>query len=115
MLTRCARRADRLQRDLDGVQRIKSAGAFKALHDASHTWRAFRTRPSGKVISLGFIPLVDAAPLIVARDPGFDVEERLSFDPHSAASWSMLRDMLTFGQVAAEGMFGVNPKTLVVR
>ena len=60
-------------------------------------------------LPLGFIPLVDAAPLIVAAEFGFAEAEGLHLDLHRAASWSMLRDMLDFGQVAAAQMLSVVP------
>lgn len=60
-------------------------------------------------LALGYIPLVDAAPLIVAAEFGFAEEEGLHLDLQPAASWSMLRDMLDFGQVAAAQMLSVVP------
>ena len=60
-------------------------------------------------LPLGFIPLVDAAPLIVAAEFGFAEAEGLHLDLHRAASWSMLRDMLDFGQVVAAQMLSVVP------
>lgn len=60
-------------------------------------------------MALGFLPLVDAAPLIVAARLGFAEEEGLSPALHRAASWSMLRDMLDFGQVDAAQMLSVVP------
>ncbi|GHC64457.1 CmpA/NrtA family ABC transporter substrate-binding protein [Neogemmobacter tilapiae] len=60
-------------------------------------------------LALGFIPLVDAAPLIVAEELGFAAEEGLSLNLRAAASWSMLRDMLDFGQVVAAQMLSVVP------
>ncbi len=62
-----------------------------------------------KTVSLGFIPLIDAAPLIVAAEFGFAAEEGLAFDLVPAASWSMLRDMLDFGKVEAAQMLSVVP------
>ena len=60
-------------------------------------------------LPLGYIPLVDAAPLIVAAEFGFAEAEGLHLDLHRAASWSMLRDMLDFGQVVAAQMLSVVP------
>jgi two-component system, oxyanion-binding sensor len=60
-------------------------------------------------VALGFVPLVDAAPLILARELGFAREEGLMIDLHRAASWSMLRDMLDLGQVDAAQMLSVVP------
>lgn len=60
-------------------------------------------------LRLGYIPLVDAAPLIVAREFGFAKEEGVSFDLVRASGWSMLRDLLDFGQVDAAHMLSVMP------
>ncbi|EPX82567.1 CmpA/NrtA family ABC transporter substrate-binding protein [Salipiger mucosus] len=60
-------------------------------------------------LSVGFIPLVDAAPLIVAQDMGYAAEEGISLDLRRAASWSSLRDMLNFGRVDAAQMLSPMP------
>ena len=62
-----------------------------------------------RALSVGYVPLVDAAPLIVAQVFGFAEEEGLDLQLARAASWSMLRDMLDFGQVAAAHMLSVVP------
>jgi NitT/TauT family transport system ATP-binding protein len=60
-------------------------------------------------VAAGFLPLTDAAPLIVAQEMGFAAEERLALDLRKAASWSALRDMLAFGQVDAAQMLAPLP------
>ncbi|MGA0542217.1 ABC transporter substrate-binding protein [Neotabrizicola sp. VNH66] len=60
-------------------------------------------------LSLGFVPLLDAAPLIVAAELGFAEQEGLRLDLHRAASWSQLRDMLDLGTVEAAHMLSVMP------
>ncbi|MGL4281701.1 MAG: CmpA/NrtA family ABC transporter substrate-binding protein [Albidovulum sp.] len=60
-------------------------------------------------VALGYMPLVDAAPLIVAAEFGFAEEEGLHLSLVRAASWSMLRDMLDIGHVAAAQMLSVVP------
>lgn len=60
-------------------------------------------------LSVGFIPLVDAAPLIVAQDMGFAAEEGIALELRRAPSWSSLRDMLSFGQVEAAHMLSPVP------
>lgn len=60
-------------------------------------------------LSVGFIPLVDAAPLIVAQEMGFAAEEDIALDLRRAPSWSSLRDMLSFGQVDAAHMLSTLP------
>lgn len=63
----------------------------------------------GTTLSVGFIPLVDAAPLIVAQEMGFAAEEGISLDLKRAPSWSSLRDMLTFGHIEAAQMLAPVP------
>ncbi|TNE69825.1 MAG: nitrate transporter [Rhodobacteraceae bacterium] len=60
-------------------------------------------------LSVGFIPLVDAAPLIVAQEMGFAAEEGIALDLKRAPSWSSVRDMLSFGQVEAAHMLSPVP------
>lgn len=62
-----------------------------------------------RTVDLGFIPLLDAAPLIVAAQMGFAEEERLDFRLHRAGTWSMLRDMLAQGVVDAAQMLSAVP------
>jgi ABC-type nitrate/sulfonate/bicarbonate transport system substrate-binding protein len=60
-------------------------------------------------INLGFLPLVDAAPLMVAQSLGFAREEGLDLTLVPAPSWSTLRDMLGSGQVVAAQMLSPIP------
>jgi NitT/TauT family transport system ATP-binding protein len=62
-----------------------------------------------RALKLGLIPLVDAAPLIVARDMGFAAEEGLALDIVRAPSWSNLRDMVRLGRVEAAHMLAPVP------
>ena len=57
----------------------------------------------------GFVPLVDAAPLIVAEVLGFAADEGLELALTPAPSWSTLRDMLALGQVEAARMLALLP------
>lgn len=60
-------------------------------------------------ISVGYVPLVDAAPLIVAQEMGFAAGEGLTLDLVQAPSWSRLRDALSVGQVQAAHMLAPVP------
>lgn len=60
-------------------------------------------------IRVGFIPLTDAAPLIVAHELGFADEEGLQFELVASPTWSHLRDQLSFGQVDAAHMLSPVP------
>lgn len=69
---------------------------------------------SGLPINLGYIPLLDAAPLIIARTMGFAEEEGLDLRLKRAPSWSTLRDMLAFGQVEAAQMLAPVPVAMAL-
>jgi NitT/TauT family transport system ATP-binding protein len=63
---------------------------------------------------LGFLPLVDAAPLIVADAIGFAEEEGLALELVAAPSWAALRDMLAQGAVTAAHMLAPVPVALAL-
>jgi two-component system, oxyanion-binding sensor len=52
---------------------------------------------SGDSLRVGFIPLADAAALIVAADKGFAANEGLALDLVREVSWSNVRDKLNIG------------------
>ncbi|MBX3514439.1 MAG: ABC transporter substrate-binding protein [Xanthobacteraceae bacterium] len=52
---------------------------------------------TSKKLRIGFIPLVDAAALIVAIDKGFAAEEGLDVELVREVSWSNVRDKLNIG------------------
>lgn len=60
-------------------------------------------------LEVGFIALVDAAPVILAHELGFASEEGISLALRRAISWSELRDMLSFGYVDAAHMLAPVP------
>ncbi|MCV6594935.1 MAG: ABC transporter substrate-binding protein [Silicimonas sp.] len=60
-------------------------------------------------LTLAYLPLVDAAPLIAAQEMGFAREEGLTLDLVAAPSWSSARDMLAFGRVEAAHMLAPVP------
>lgn len=64
---------------------------------------------NGLPLKAGFIPLVDAAPLIAAQEIGFAEEEGLALELVRAPSWSTLRDMLVLGQIEAAHMLSPVP------
>lgn len=61
------------------------------------------------VLNVGFVPLLDAAPIIIAAEMGFAAEEGLALNLKPAASWSLVRDMLAFGAVDAAHMLAPVP------
>jgi len=55
-------------------------------------------------VRAGFIPLIDAAALIVAADRGFAAEEGLRLELTREVSWANIRDRLALGQFDAAHM-----------
>ena len=64
---------------------------------------------SSQALTLGFVALLDAGPLVIAAELGFAEEEGLALTLQRAPSWSLLRDMLSFGQIAAAQMLAPVP------
>ncbi|MEM7177754.1 MAG: CmpA/NrtA family ABC transporter substrate-binding protein [Pseudomonadota bacterium] len=60
-------------------------------------------------VACGFVPLVDCAPLVVARELGFASEEGIDLILESQPSWSAIRDKLAFGDLQAAHMLSVLP------
>jgi NitT/TauT family transport system ATP-binding protein len=57
-----------------------------------------------RTITAGFIPLTDAAPLIVAHEKGFAAEEGIALDLVREVSWANIRDKLSVGLFDAAHM-----------
>lgn len=55
-------------------------------------------------LRLGYVPLIDAAPLIVAQELGFAAEEGLVLDLVRLDAWAQARDMLGAGLIDAAHM-----------
>ena len=55
-------------------------------------------------LRLGYVPLTDAAPLIVAHEIGFAAEEGLTLDLIRLQSWAQSRDLLGTGSIDAAHM-----------
>ena len=60
-------------------------------------------------LKLGFVPLIDAAPLIVARDRGFFAEQGLEVELSREASWSSIRDKVAVGALDGAHMLAPMP------
>jgi NitT/TauT family transport system ATP-binding protein len=60
-------------------------------------------------VTLGFIPLVDSAPLIVAAEKGFAAAENLTLSLVREASWANIRDRVMLGHFHGAHMLGPLP------
>lgn len=65
-------------------------------------------------VPIAYMPLVDAAPLIIAHEMGFAQTEGIELDLIAAPSWSSVRDMLAFGRVDAAHMLSPVPIALAM-
>jgi len=76
-------------------------------HDAL-AWLAGSDAPEKRTLNLGFLPLSDAASLIVAATQGFAQPFGLTLNLQRCNSWSGLRDKLIDGELdAAHALYGL--------
>ena len=68
----------------------------------------------GVSLPVAYMPLVDAAPLIIAQEMGFAEAEGIALDLIAAPSWSSVRDMLAFGRVDAAHLLSPVPVAMAL-
>lgn len=74
----------------------------------NQAWAAGSDEPEIKEVKIGFIPLTDCAPIIVAAQMGFDKKYGIKIVPSKEASWAGVRDKLTNGELhAAHVLYGL--------
>ncbi len=64
-------------------------------------WAAGSDAPEITEVKIGFIPLTDCAPIIVAAQMGFDKKYGIKITPSKEASWAGVRDKLINGELHA--------------
>lgn len=69
---------------------------------------------SHTVVNCGYIPLVDCAPLVIAKELGFAEEEKIALNLVRQPSWSALRDMLALGHLDAAQMLSPMPVAMSI-
>jgi nitrate/nitrite transport system substrate-binding protein len=63
---------------------------------------------AAEVIKLGFIPLTDCAPLVIAKEKGFFDKAGVNVELSKEASWANIRDKILNGELAgAHCLFGM--------
>lgn len=67
---------------------------------------AFR---AASTLRLGFVPLTDAAPLVIAQEKGFFRRHGLTTELMAARSWAALRDRVAFGALDGAHMLSPMP------
>jgi len=64
--------------------------------------------PEISEVKIGFIPLTDCAPIIVAAEMGFDKKYGIKITPSKEASWAAIRDKTVNGELhAAHVLYGL--------
>ncbi|QCR35874.1 CmpA/NrtA family ABC transporter substrate-binding protein [Nissabacter sp. SGAir0207] len=71
-------------------------------------WAAGSDAPEQREIRVGFIPLTDCAPVVMAAVKGFDQKHGIRILPSKEASWAAVRDKLVSGELdAAHVLYGL--------
>ncbi len=74
----------------------------------TNAWAAGSDAPELTEVKIGFIPLTDCAPIIVAAEMGFDKKYGIKIVPSKEASWAGVRDKLVNGELhAAHVLYGL--------
>ncbi|QMI05374.1 CmpA/NrtA family ABC transporter substrate-binding protein [Citrobacter sp. RHB25-C09] len=67
----------------------------------SSVWAAGSDKPEQRTVRVGFIPLTDCAPVVMAALKGFDKKYGITIVPTKEASWAAVRDKLVSGELDA--------------
>ncbi|HSH73847.1 MAG TPA: CmpA/NrtA family ABC transporter substrate-binding protein [Methylophilaceae bacterium] len=71
-------------------------------------WAAGTDAPEITEVKIGFIPLTDCAPIVVAAEMGFDKKYGIKITPSKEASWAGVRDKVVNGELhAAHVLYGL--------
>lgn len=71
-------------------------------------WAAGTDAPEITEVKIGFIPLTDCAPIVVAAQMGFDKKYGIKITPSKEASWAAVRDKVANGELhAAHILYGM--------
>jgi nitrate/nitrite transport system substrate-binding protein len=89
--------------------RNSAAGAFGAAalmglvpnSVKTNAWAAGSDAPEITEVKIGFIPLTDCAPIVVAAEMGFDKKYGIKITPSKEASWAAIRDKTVNGELHA--------------
>ena len=71
-------------------------------------WAAGTDAPEITEVKIGFIPLTDCAPIVIAAEMGFDKKYGIKITPSKEASWAAVRDKLVNGELqGAHVLYGM--------
>lgn len=76
--------------------------------EKSAAWIAGSDRPEKQAVRIGFMPLADCAPVVMASVLGFDEKYGIRFELSRELSWTGMRDRLVTGEIdAAHVLYGL--------
>ncbi|GLR09525.1 nitrate/bicarbonate ABC transporter substrate-binding protein [Mixta theicola] len=78
-----------------------AAGSWLVPGLRNAVWAAGSDAPEKPQVRVGFIPLTDCAPIVMAALKGFDKKHGISLQPSKEASWAAVRDKLASGELDA--------------
>ena len=87
-----------------------AAAAFNIMPSGLKTmaYAAGSDAPELTEVKIGFIPLTDCAPIVVAAEMGFDKKYGIKIVPSKEASWAAIRDKTVNGELhAAHVLYGL--------
>jgi len=65
--------------------------------------------PNGVPVRIGFIPLIDCAPFVIAQEKGFFLKEGVNVELSKEASWASIRDKVAFNILDGAHMLASMP------
>src|ERR1043165_2570599 len=78
----------------------------------SPNFAAGSCRGAAAPIRLGFVPLNDSAPIIIAREMGFFEKHALNVKLYREAGWATIRDKIVYGELDAAHALGTMPVSI---
>jgi nitrate/nitrite transport system substrate-binding protein len=78
---------------------LKKSVSFLCLMALLTVVSSFKITPPAKKIKLGFIPLTDCAPLVVAKEMGFFTKYGVDVELSKESSWANIRDKVLNGEL----------------
>src|SRR3954465_15382690 len=67
---------------------------------------------SSPAIRLGFVPLNDSAPIVMARELGLFEKHGVNVKLHREAGWATIRDKIVYGELDAAHGLGTMPVSI---
>jgi nitrate/nitrite transport system substrate-binding protein len=97
-----------------GAKLASAVAVLGALPSAlrSAVWAGGSEGPEKRILNLGFIPLTDCAPLVIAKERGYFAMHGLDVSLSRESSWATIRDKVTVG--ALDGAHMLAPIPLAV-